>query len=91
MAFFPAWQIGFILFTVIIYITSGVMFLPSFLPEELYRILKYNPAVQVIEWTRLGYYPDLDIKVDYAYTILFALTSLSIGLLLERHVVRKIT
>ncbi|WP_375463184.1 ABC transporter permease [uncultured Methylobacterium sp.] len=91
IAFFPAWMMGFILFTIIIYITSGVMFLPNFLPEPIYQVLKYNPAVQVIEWVRLGYYPDLPVTVDYAYTVLFGLTCLTIGLFLEKHVIRKLT
>ena len=90
VAFFPAWIFGFILFTIIIYITSGVMYLPNFLPEQIYDVLKYNPAVQVIEWVRLGYYPDLPVKVDYFYVIIFSLSSLTIGLLLERTVVRKL-
>ncbi len=90
-AFFPAWQIGYLLFTIVIYITSGVMFLPNFLPEKIYYILKFNPAVQVIEWVRLGYYPNLGVQVDYTYTVLFAISSFVIGLLLEKHVVRNMT
>ncbi|GJE62659.1 ABC transporter permease [Methylobacterium trifolii] len=91
VAFFPAWAIGYVLFNIVVYITSGVMFLPSFLPEKIYSFLKYNPAVQIIEWVRLGYYPGLGVQVDKAYVLLFALTSLTIGLLLEKHVVRKIS
>lgn len=90
-AFFPAWIMGYVLFTIVLYLTSGVMFLPHFLPEKIYSVLKYNPAVQVIEWVRLGYYPDMGVQVDYLYVIMFALTGLTIGLLLEKHVVRKRT
>ena len=89
-AFFPAWMIGSILFTIVIYITSGVMFLPNFLPDQIYDVLKYNPVVGIIEWVRLGYYSDLPVRVDYMYILLFALSTLTIGLLLEKHVVRKI-
>lgn len=88
-SFFPAWIMGYMLFSIILYITSGVMFMPSFLPDEIYSILKYNPAVQAIEWVRLGYYPDLQVEVDYTYVILFALVSMTLGLLMERHIVRK--
>ena len=91
IAFFPAWIMGSILFTVVIYITSGVMFLPNFLPDQIYDVLKYNPVVGIIEWVRLGYYPDLPVKIDYLYIILFSLSLLTIGLLLEKHVVRKRT
>ncbi|TXN60961.1 ABC transporter permease [Methylobacterium sp. WL6] len=90
VAFFPAWIIGFILFTIIIYTTSGVMFLPNLLPEQVYYYLKFNPAVQVIEWVRLGYYPDLPVTIDYIYTIMFGMTCFVLGLLMEKHVIRKI-
>ncbi len=91
MAFFPTWALGYVLFNIIIYITSGVMFLPNYLPEQIYSVLKYNPAVQIIEWVRLGYYPALEVQVDYFYVIMFGLTTLCIGLLLERFVVRRIS
>lgn len=91
VAFFPGWILGFVLFMIVIYTTSGVMFLVNYLPAQIYDVLKYNPAVQIIEWVRLGYYPDLPVTVDYAYTLLFAGTCLVIGLLLEKHVVRKLT
>ncbi|WP_423794575.1 ABC transporter permease [Methylobacterium durans] len=89
MSFFPAWMMGYVLFNIIMYILSGVMFLPNYLPKEVYEILKWNPALQIIEWVRLGYYPNLGAKVDYLYVILFALFSLTLGLLLERFVVRQ--
>ncbi|TXN15050.1 ABC transporter [Methylobacterium sp. WL122] len=90
-AFFPAWNMGFLFVTIILYVTSGVMFLPNFLPEQVYNILKYNPIVQIIEWVRLGYYPDLPISVDMNYVLLFSLACISIGLILEKHLVRKLT
>ena len=90
-AFFPGWLMGYALFSVLMYIASGVFILPNYLPEQIYEILKWNPAMQIVEWVRLGYYPGLQVQIDYMYIILFALTSLSLGLLLERHVLRKRT
>ncbi|MCJ2106472.1 ABC transporter permease [Methylobacterium sp. E-041] len=90
-AYFPAWHFGFILFTIIVYTTSGVMFLPNYFPNKIYDVLKYNPAVQIIEWVRLGYYPGMPVTVDYTYVIFFGLTTLLIGLVLEHEVVRKIS
>jgi capsular polysaccharide transport system permease protein len=90
-SFFPGWLMGYALFGIIMYISSGVFILPNYLPEQMYEILKWNPALQIVEWVRLGYYPGLQVQIDYLYIILFALTSLSIGLLLERHVLRKRT
>ncbi|GBU17511.1 MAG: ABC transporter [Methylobacterium sp. CG08_land_8_20_14_0_20_71_15] len=91
VSFFPAWQIGYILFTLVLYLSSGVIFLPNFMPQQIYDILKWNPVVQVVEWVRTGYYPELAVQVDYAYTILWSLTALLLGLMLERFVVRKRT
>ena len=90
-AFFPGWLMGYALFGLIMYVASGVFVLPNYLPEQIYEILKWNPAMQIVEWVRLGYYPGLQVQIDYMYIILFALTSLSLGLLLERHVLRKRT
>lgn len=89
IAFFPAWLMGYMLFGVIIYLTSGVVFLPSLMPDVVYEVLKYNPMVQIIEWMRLAYEPSAGFKIDYAYIFLWAFGSLTCGLMLERFVVRK--
>lgn len=90
-AVFPAWQIGYILFNILMYLVSGVMFLPHYLPEQIYSFLKWVPTVQIVEWVRLGYYPDMGVTIDKTYTILFAMAAFVIGMLLEKHYVRKIT
>ena len=89
ISFFPGWLMGYMLFTIILYITSGVMYLPSLFPDEVYEVLKYNPVVQIIEWMRLAYEPSAGFAIDYAYVVLWAFGSLTLGLMLERFVVRK--
>ena len=91
IAFFPGWLMGYALFSIILYITSGVMFLPSMLPDVIYQVLRYNPIVQIIEWVRLAYEPQVGVQVDYIYVLLWAFGSLTLGLLLERQVVRKMS
>lgn len=90
IGFFPGWLIGYALFSIILYVSSGVMFLPSYMPEKVYYWMKYNPAMQLAEWVRSAYYPYAGIQVDYLYVIMFGLTTISIGLLLVKHVVIKI-
>lgn len=90
IGFFPGWMIGYALFSIILYVSSGVMFLPSYMPEKVYYWMKYNPAMQLAEWVRSAYYPYAGIQVDYLYVIMFGLTAASIGLLLVKHVVAKI-
>ena len=91
IGFFPGWLLGYALFGILMYIGSGVMFLPSYLPEKLYYWMKYNPALQCAEWIRSAYYPASGLQVDKMYVILFALTSMTIGLLVIKHVVGKTT
>lgn len=89
ISFFPGWLMGYMLFTIIIYSTSGVFFLPSLFPDYIYQILKYNPVVQIIEWMRLAYEPSSGFTVDYLYVLMWAFGSFTLGMLLERFVVRK--
>ncbi|MEH3119486.1 MAG: ABC transporter permease [Methylorubrum populi] len=85
---FPGWQIGYILVTLTLYLTSGVYFMACYMPEEIYGYMKWNPITQLIEWVRLGYDPTLPIQVDYIYVFGCIFGSLTIGLLMERYVVR---
>ena len=90
IAFFPGYLIGYSLFSIILYISSGVMFLPSYMPDKIYYWMKYNPALQLAEWVRLAYYPYSGLQIDFLYIIMFGLTTTSIGLLLVKHIVGKI-
>ncbi|MBB2963089.1 ABC transporter permease [Methylobacterium sp. R2-1] len=85
---FPGWVIGYILVTISVYLTSGVYFLTNYMPNEIYYYMKWNPLTQIIELVRLGYDPTLPIQVDYLYVFGWIFSSITIGLLMERHVVR---
>lgn len=85
---FPGWSIGYILVTLTTYITSGVYFMACYMPEDIYYYMKWNPATQLIEWVRLGYNPQLPIQIDYLYIYGWIFGSLTIGLLMERYIVR---
>jgi capsular polysaccharide transport system permease protein len=50
--------------------------------------MKWNPITQIIEWVRLGYDPTIPVHVDYLYLFGWVFGSLTIGLLMERYVVR---
>ena len=89
IGFFPGWMIGYALFSIILYVSSGVMFMPSYLPEKVYFWMKFNPALQTAEWVRSAYYPYAGLQIDYLYVIMFGLTSTTIGLFLLKHVVSK--
>lgn len=91
VAFFPAWQIGYVFFTILNYMIAGVVFMPNYLPAELYYYLRFNPVTQIIEWTRVAYEPSLAIEIDYLYIMLWILGTTTIGFLMERLVVRKMS
>lgn len=85
---FPGYVIAYILISLIVYMTSGIYFLACYMPDEIYAVMKYNPITQIIEWVRLGYDPTLPIQVDYLYVLGWIFGSLTIGLLMERYIVR---
>lgn len=86
ISIFPAWMLVYMLFSIILYITSGVMFMACYLPEKIYAIMKWNPLVQIVEWVRLGYEPNLPIQIDYLYVLGWIFGSFTVGLLMERYV-----
>jgi capsular polysaccharide transport system permease protein len=47
VSFFPGWMLGYILVRILLYITSGVFFLPNMMPEQIYSIMKWNPLTQI--------------------------------------------
>jgi len=87
--FFPGWVLGFVLLSICLYISSGIPFVPSSFPEQIYVIMKWNPLLQIVEWVRLGYHPEMEVKIDYIYLFLWITISLSLGLLLERTISRR--
>lgn len=89
VSFFPGWLLGYVVPGLLLYMTCGVVFVPHLLPTEIYEMLKWSPIVQVVEWTRLAYDPDLPVVVDYLYVLLWGMGSLAFGLVLERFVVRR--
>ena len=91
VSFFPGWQLGWILPQIFLYLTCGIYFLPSDLPNEYYALMKWQPLAQVVEWTRLAYDPSMGVEVDYLYVIMVGLVSLALGLIMERFVVRRLS
>lgn len=70
---------------IILYIASGVMFVPSRLPDEASYYLSFNPVFQVVEWVRSAYYPGYASRhLDKPYVLYYGITCLFLGLLVER-------
>lgn len=68
-----------------LFIISGVFYIPSRLPPEALNILKWNPVLHLIEWVRMGYYPNYNSMVlSRTYVIGCSLVFLLLGLAGER-------
>lgn len=91
VSFFPAWQLGWILPQISMYLSCGIFFMPHMLPNEYYALFKWHPLAQIVEWTRNAYDPGLGLEIDYMYVVTFGATSLVLGLIMERTVVRRIS
>lgn len=81
----PIWMTVSSLFSIFLYGTSGVFFVPANLPEALRYYLSFNPLLQIIEWMRSAYYEGYGTELlDKRYPVAFALVLLFIGLAAER-------
>lgn len=82
---FPMWMTGYALLSIAMWAASGVMFVPSSLPDPFRTWLSYNPALQVVEWMRASYYEGYgEHLLDRAYAIGFGVVTLGLGLILAR-------
>ncbi|MGD1037839.1 MAG: hypothetical protein ABR878_11725 [Roseiarcus sp.] len=81
----PALMTPFFLFQVVLWLASGIVFVPDALPEAARTPLSYLPTVQGVEWMRSAYYDGFGGTIlDKPYMISFAVVTLFIGLTLER-------
>jgi capsular polysaccharide transport system permease protein len=81
----PTWMTGYVLLSIVLWLTSGVIYVPDALPSVVRDALAYQPALQVVEWMRSAYYEGYGSQVlDRGYTVCFGITTLFAGLVLER-------
>jgi capsular polysaccharide transport system permease protein len=85
------WFFVVILFQIVLWVLSGIVFVPDALPEAVRTPLSYLPTTQGVEWMRSAYYEGLGANfLDKTYVIYFAVVTLFCGLLLERLVRGKL-
>jgi len=85
-ALLPPWGTAFGMFQTVMWMASGVIFVPDELPETARYWLSFNPALIGVEWMRSAYYDGIGLGdlLDKPYMLGFATTSVFLGLLLER-------
>jgi capsular polysaccharide transport system permease protein len=82
---FLFWVTGYGLFSIIMWVASGVYFVPDALPESARYWLSFNPALQGVVWVRSAYFEGYGVlTLDKAYMLKFAIVSVCLGFLFER-------
>jgi len=82
---FHGWLIGYSLVIIILYVSSGILFVPDAIPDPYRYWLSFNPVLHAVTWMRSAYYPGYGaIILDKAYLLGWALYSIFAGFLLER-------
>jgi len=83
--FYGFWVTGYGLFAIIMWIASGVMFVPDAFPPAARYALSFNPALQGVEWMRSAYYDGYGAGVlDKSYMLEFAIAMICFGFFFER-------
>jgi len=84
-ALMRAWLGVHILIVIIMYISSGLFFVPSTLPQKFQDIIWFNPLMHSVEWLRSAYYDGYGYGLlDRGYLLGFATVVLFLALALER-------
>jgi capsular polysaccharide transport system permease protein len=83
---FSFWLTPFSLFQILMWMASGVILVPDELPETARYWLSFNPALIGVEWMRSAFYEGYGLGelLDKRYMLGFAVTTLFVGLLMER-------
>lgn len=81
----PVFAMVYLLSIIVIWIMSGVFFVPDNLPGEVRYYLSFNPLMHCVGWFRQAYYDNYgEETLDRFYCLGFGAACLFGGLLLER-------
>jgi len=81
----PFWMTAFSILNVVLWVTSGVMFVPDALPKAAQDILAYHPVLHAVEWMRAAYFEGYGASIlDKKYLLWFGVGLLFAGLVGER-------
>lgn len=68
-----------------LFFLSGVFYIPSALPPEAVAVLRWNPLLHIVEWTREGFYSNYRSDVlNIAYPLSLAAALVIVALFAER-------
>jgi capsular polysaccharide transport system permease protein len=79
------WVTVFVLYTVILWLTGGVFFVPNSMPEYIRDLLWFHPTIHCSEWLRNAFFSSYNSMVlDKTYVLSLATICVFVGLALER-------
>ena len=80
----PTGVTGYALVTIVLYLLSGIAFVPDAMPETARYYLSFLPSLQIVEWMRAAYYEGYSTILDRTYAIFWGVGTIFLGLLMER-------
>jgi capsular polysaccharide transport system permease protein len=81
----PFWMIFFNVLMPGIWVTSGIIFFPSAIPEPYRHWLSFNPILQCVEWMRYSFYEDYPgTMLNIPYLFGFSTIVLAASLIVEK-------
>lgn len=82
---FPSWATFFSVVIILLWLTAGIVFVPSQLPDAARYWFSFHPLVHVVEWVREAYYDSYNsIVLSRSYVVSCAVVMLFISLVFER-------
>jgi capsular polysaccharide transport system permease protein len=86
---FPPWQIGVIIPVLILYFTSGAIFVAEAMPAVIYEYVQWNPLLHIVKVCRSSFYPGYGTDASILYVLMVSGTLALTGLLGIRFVVPR--
>jgi capsular polysaccharide transport system permease protein len=83
-AILPIWRSIWRMLSLPLYVTSGILFVPTQMPPELLNIIVWNPFLQCVEALRSNSYLDYITVYSPSYLMSFSTTVLILSLTVER-------
>jgi capsular polysaccharide transport system permease protein len=86
---FPPWNMGVIIPMLLMYFTSGALFVTEAMPHALYEYVQWNPLMHIVKVCRSAFYPGYGADASVLYVLIVSGTMALIGLLGIRFVVPR--
>lgn len=83
--FFDSWSRIYRVLVMMLFYTSGIFFVPDFVPVQIRQIIAWNPLLHIIELFRSGFYLGYgSATFDRSYVTWWAFGVVPLGMALER-------